>query len=145
MKINLKKLLLAYIFTFLVCSTFFLVCISECEAYYMHDDSIEITHKWLLLNCSYLFLIPTILLILTSVLQIETLIRLFTIHFFISLSAILLLTITIYRPCESINGGHYMFINFLMTAGYYLLRLVSFMVLFYIIIRMVSSILTFKH
>ena len=102
---------------------------NDCVAYWMHDASIEITIEWLIFYCSYLFLLPTSILLILKFIQVKTPIKLFVAHFLFSLTSISLLTIAINKPCEQINGGHYMFINSTLTLGYYLSKLISFIMI----------------
>ena len=54
---------------------------------------------------------------------------------YIALTSILLLLFAINKPCENLNDGHYMFISSAMTIGYYLLKLVSLVIIGIIIIQ----------
>ena len=56
-------------------------------------------------------------------------------HFFVALTSISLLLFAINKPCENVNNGHYMFISSTMTIGYYLLKLISIVIIGIIIIR----------
>jgi hypothetical protein len=129
MKIDFRHLTSAYCVTLVFFTTYFLVTNTDCEAYWMHDASIEITTKWLIYYCSYLFLLPTIILFLLKSFQISAPIKLFVAHLLFSLTSISLLTIAISKPCEQVNGGQYMFINSTLTLGYYAFKLLSFIMI----------------
>jgi len=140
MKVDFRYLLFAYCLTFVFYIIFILTSISECVAYWMHDASINITHIWLIGYCCYLFLLPTIILLIFKFNQLEIPIKFFISHFFISLTSISLLAISINEPCEYINDGYYMFTNTTITLGYYLFKLLSFIIIFIIFKTLISSV-----
>ena len=135
MKINKRHLVIFYFIVVCLMTIYTLTSIKECEAYWTHDASITITKQKILLDTLYLFMLPILTIIVQTVLKIKTQTRLFLTHFLIALTSVLLLTYAINKPCENINNGHYMFINLIMTLGYYLFKLTSFIILFIIIIQ----------
>lgn len=140
MKVDFRHLILAYSSAFTFCTFFFLAFTTECKAYWMHDASIEITHRWLIGHFSFIFLLPILILFAHKYLQIKTPIKLFVAHLFISLTSISLLAIAINKPCEYINGGHYMFIDSFLTLGFYLFKLISFILIIVIIVMTANAI-----
>ena len=139
MKLDFRHLLFAYCLTFVFYIIFIFTSISECIAYWMHDASIDITHTWLVLYCCYLFILPTIILLFFKLKKLETPIKLFISQFFISLLSISLLALSINEPCEYINNGYYMFTNTTITLGYYLFKLISFIIIVIIFITLISA------
>mgnify|MGYP006902008992 CR=1 FL=1 len=105
----------------------------------MHDASINITKQKLLLDIVYFFVLPILTLFVQRLFKTKTQSLLFLTHFLIALTSILLLILAINKPCDNINGGHYMFINSTMTLGYYLLKLTCFIILFIIISQTIRS------
>jgi len=144
MKFDFRFLSIGYCLAFIFFILFFLLSITECEAYWTHDASIVITHKWLISNCSYLFLPPVIILFINRLLKIKIPVKLFVAHFFISLTSISLLAIAIDKPCDYINGGHYKFIDSFMTLGHYLFKFMSYIIICFIIIISFISIVKQK-
>ena len=116
-----------------------LTSIKECEAYWMHDASITITKEQIFINVFYLFLLPGLIIIVQTFLKINTQTGLFLTQLSIALTSISLLLLTIDKPCESINGGHYMFVSLTMILGYYLLKVVSFVIIGIIIIQTIKA------
>jgi|APTNR8051073442_1049403.scaffolds.fasta_scaffold01174_3 hypothetical protein len=139
MKIDFRYLSSAYCVTFVLFITYFLKSKNDCVAYWMHDASIEITTEWLIYYCFYLFLLPTFILLILKLIQVKVPIKLFIAHFLFSLASISLLTIAIDKPCEQINGGHYMFINSTLTLGYYSSKLISFIMISTIVVTTLIS------
>ena len=139
MKISNRKLLFLYTIAICFSTIYTLTSIKECEAYWMHDASINITKQKLLLDTLYLFVLPTLTLFIQRLFKTKTQALLFLIHFLIALTSILFLIFAINKPCENINGGHYMFINSTMTLGYYLLKLTCFIILFIIISKTIRG------
>ncbi len=127
-----------YIATFLLLAVYFITQTTNCEAYYMHDDSIEISQTKLITICTYLFIPTTFILLLAKILKLKEINKLYITHYATSLASILLLAITINKPCETINGGNYMFINFFGTVFSYLLRIISHLMT--VVIFIVTSI-----
>ena len=140
MKVHFKHLLFAYCLTFVFYIIFILTSVSKCVAYWMHDASININPIWLIGYCCYLFLLPTIILLIFKFNQLEIPIKLFISHFLISLASISLLAISINEPCEYMNDGYYMFINTTITLGYYLFKLISFIIIIIIFISLISAV-----
>src|SRR5687768_10293931 len=126
MKIDFRHLTSAYSVTLVFFITYFLIAKTDCEAYWMHDASIEISTEWLIYYCSYLFLLPTFILFILKSFQVMAPVKLFVSHLLFSLTSISLLTIATNKPCEQINGGQYMFIDSTLTLGYYSFKLLSF-------------------
>jgi hypothetical protein len=139
MKVELKQLILFYILAFAVFAVFIIKFTSDCEAYWMHDAAIQLTHRKLITVCAYLFLIPAAVLILTAILRAKFLRKFFIVHFIVSVLSFSLLSIAINQPCEFINGGNYMFIDSFLTIGYYLLKLSSYLILGIIIVITVAN------
>lgn len=129
MKISFWHLVTAYLFAFAFFIVYSLTSTTECEAYWMHDASIVINPKRLAGYCTYLFILPTAILFLQKKFRHKTNTKLFAVHFFISLTSISLITVATNKPCEFINGGHYMFIDPFFTLGYYLFKLISFILI----------------
>jgi hypothetical protein len=146
LKTGFKNLVIAYCFTFVLFALLSLMMISACEIYWAHDFSIEITRTYLILYCSYLFLIPAIILTISKKSGIKISTKLFIIHFLVSLASISLLILAINKPCEDINNGRYMFIDaFGRILGYYLFKLSSFIILSIIIIKTIISLVKMKR
>ena len=139
-----KYLLITNLLTFVFFSIYFYLNTTECEAYFMHDASINISSIALTITCIFLFIGPAI----TQFLQIFILkkpsesISLF--QYFLGLTSIGLLTISINKPCEFINGGHYMFINFGTTGMSYLLRFICYLVFGLTFLRTLFSLIAQK-
>jgi hypothetical protein len=139
MKISNRELLFFYAIAICISTIYTLTSINECEAYWMHDASINITKQKLLLDIIYFFVLPILTLFVQRLFKTKTQSLLFLTHFLIALTSILLLILAINKPCDNINGGHYMFINSTMTLGYYLLKLTCFIILFIIISQTIRS------
>src|SRR6478736_4981595 len=137
MKISNKRPLLFYLTAVCLLTIYTFTSINDCVAYWMHDSSITITKHKLLTDISYLFLLPVLIIIVQTVFKIATSTKLFLTHFFVALTSILLLLFAINKPCENANGEHYMFISARMTIGYYLLKLISLIIVSIIIIQTV--------
>ena len=135
MKISIRQLLYFYLATVCFLTIYILASIKECDAYWMHDRLITITKRKLFIDTSYLFLLPVVIILVQKIIKITTLANLFLTHYFIALTSISLLLYAINKPYETLNGGHYMFISTTMTIGYYLLKLVSFVIIGLIIIQ----------
>jgi hypothetical protein len=101
----------------------------------MHDTSIIITKWKLLANTSLFFLLPVLIILAQVHFKIKTPTKLFLTQFFIAFASILLLLFAINKPSENKNDGHYMFISSTMTIGFYLLKLVSLVIICVIIIQ----------
>ena len=138
MKVSGKQLLFFYAVTIFLLTIYTLTSIKECEAYWMHDASITITKKKVLINTSYLFLLPVLIILVQTFLKINTQTKLFLTHFFIALTSISLLLLTIDKPCKNLNGGHYMFVSSTMILGYYLFKVTSFIIIGIIIIQTIK-------
>ena len=134
-QIDLKFLLWINFLSFIFCLTFIIFNISECQCYWMHDASIKVTYKWIITYISYLFIIPIILLIISKYLKIEIPKKAYLVHFIMAVISIFTLLTSINKPCEFINGGNYMFINFSLILVYYLFKLFTVISLIYIIIK----------
>ena len=139
MKISNRELLFIYTIAACFLTIYTLISIKQCEAYWMHDASINITKQKLLLDTLYLFVLPILTLFIQRLFKTKTQTKLFVIHFLIALTSILLLIFAINKPCDNINGGHYMFINSTMTLGYYLLKLICFIIIFIIILQTIRD------
>ena len=135
MKISSRQLLFFYLTTICLLTIYTLTSVKDCEAYWMHEASMIITKRKLLADTSYLFLLPSLIIIVQKIFKITTPEKLFLTHFFIALISILLLLFAINKPCDNVNAGHYMFINSTMTIGYYLLKLASLVIIGIIIIQ----------
>jgi hypothetical protein len=140
MKISFWYLIIAYCATFIFYTAIFLTSTTECEAYWIHDDSIHISSKWLVSNCFYLFLLPIHFLLIPKFFKIEIPMKILLAHFLVSWVSISLLALAINQPCQSNSGGHYMFIDTFMTLGYYLFKLISFVILCVIIVMTLMAI-----
>ena len=138
MKINNRQALYFYLTAVCFLTIYILTSIKECEAYWMHDTSMTITKFKLFSDTSYLFLPPIFIIIVQTLFKIATPTKVFLTHFFIALTSMLLLLFAINKPCENLNGGHYMFISTAMTIGYYLLKLVSLLIICIIIIQTIN-------
>ena len=143
MKISIRRLLYFYLATVCFLTIYILASIKECDAYWMHDRLITITKRKLFIDTSYLFLLPVVMILVQKIIKITTQANLFLTHYFITLTSILLLLFTINKPCENLNGGHYMFISTTMTIGYYWLKLVSFVIIGSILIQ--TILLKIRH
>ena len=139
MKISNRELLFLYTIAICFSTIYTLTSIKECEAYWMHDASINITKQKLLLDTLYLFVLPTLTLFVQRLCKTKIQTKLFVTHFIIALTSILLLIFATNKPFENINGGHYMFINSTMTLSYYLLKLTCFIIIFIIILQTIRD------
>lgn len=135
MNLDKKKFLLLYFTTFLLFAIYFLINTTACEAYYMHDDSIEISPLKLIIRTAVLFLVPALLILTLGVLKLKADAVLFILHYFLVVISLGIFALVIDKPCESINGGHYMFIDFFGTGFSYLLRFISYITLILLFIR----------
>ena len=135
MSINWKQLLFVYFATLCFFTVFTFPSIKECEAYWMHDASIEVSKQKLLVDVSLLFLLPFLTIILQVIVKMEVPVRLFMKHFIIALTSFSAFVFAVSKPCESINGGHYMFINSTTTLIYYLLKIISLIIIGIILYR----------
>ena len=105
----------------------------------MHDASITISKQKLLGDTSFLFLVPLIIIIIQAFLKIKTQTNLFLTQFFIAVTSILFFVFATNKPCDNVNGGHYMFINSTLTLGYYLFKLISIVIIGIMIIQTIRS------
>ena len=135
MKTINKKILGFYLTAVCLFTIYTITSIKECEAYWMHDASITITRRKLLTNIALLFVWPILIILTQMIIKIKTKANLFLAHFIISFTSILLLVAALNKPCENINGGHYMFISAGMILGYYLLKLISLIIIAIITIK----------
>jgi hypothetical protein len=145
MKVEFKHLLVVYVLALAFFFLFFFFSVSECEAYWMHDASIIITHKWLSVLCFYSFLPPIILLLILNYFRIRIPAKVFAVHFLLSLISISTLTLSINKPCEFINGGHYMFLSSYCYLIYYLFKCFSLICLCYMIYSTIASVYNTKR
>jgi len=129
MKIGNRLLLYLYLIGVCFLTIYTFTSIKECEAYWMHDASITIAKRKLLADTYLLFLLPVLIILVQSIFKIATPVKLFLTHFFIAMTSISLLLFATTKPCENLNGGHYMFISSTMTIGYYALKLISLVII----------------
>ncbi len=139
MKINFSNLAAAYSFTFCVFIFIFMSAIPECECIWMHDASIVISHGWVIIHCSYLFLLPIILLLVLKRNKTTTLYRPFILHYLTSVISMSSIAIAVNKPCQFINGGHYMFININTVLIYYISSVVIFFFVCYLFYKTVNA------
>ena len=139
MKITSRQLPVLYFTTICLLTIYTLTSIKECEAYWMHDASITISKQKLLGDTSFLFLVPLIIIIIQAFLKIKTQTNLFLTQFFIAVTSIIFFVFATNKPCDNINGGHYMFINSILTLGYYLFKLISIVIIGIMIIQTIRS------
>ena len=136
-----KQLAISYMVVICLLIVYTLTSIKECEAYWMHDVSILITKEKILYDIFYLFILPLLTIIIQIFKNLKTQTKLLKTQFILALISISLLLFAINKPCENINDGHYMFINSIMTLGYYLLYLSSFIIVLIIIIKTIRLII----
>ena len=129
-----KLLILSYCLTFVLVVTYYFTNCVECEAYWMHDASIIITNKWLLIHCTYLFLLPIIFVLFRHKTKLST--RIFLTHFTVAI-----VSISLDKPIKVVDGVKYIFINGLAILGYYFLKLIAFIVICYIIFKSIYSLI----
>jgi hypothetical protein len=135
MTFNNKTLLFFYAIAVCFFTVYTLTFIKECEAYWMHDASILITKQKLLTDTVYLFVLPLLTLFVQRLLKAKTQTILFLIHFFLALTSLFLLIRAVNKPCENVNSVHFVFISLPMALGYYLLKLICFVILFIILVQ----------
>ena len=140
MRTNSGQLLIFYTAAVSLLTIYTLTSVKECEAYWMHDASITITKEQIFINALYFFLLPGLIIIVQTFLKINTQTGRFLTQLFIALTSISLLLLTINKPCENLNGGHYMFVSSIMILGYYLLKIASFIIIGIIIIQTIKAI-----
>jgi len=134
-----KLLILSYCLTFVLVVTYYFTNCVECEAYWMHDASIIITNKWLLIHCTYLFLLPIIFVLFRHKTKLST--RIFLTHFTVAIVSISLLVLSLDKPMKVVDGVKHIFINGLAILGYYFLKLIAFIVICYIIFQSIYSLI----
>jgi hypothetical protein len=123
-----KYLLIVNSLTFVFFSVYFYLNTTECEAYFMHDASINISPMALTTTCAFLFIGPAITQFIQIFILRKSGLTVSLFQYFLGLASIGLLTLSINKPCEFINGGHYMFINFGSTGMSYFLRFICYVI-----------------
>ena len=136
---------MAYGLTFCFFITFFLSIIPECECYWMHDSFIKISHGWVILHSLYLFILPIIIILVHKQYNIKSLFKPFILHYLISVISMSSLAISVNKPCESINGGHFMFISMYPVLIYYLTNVIVFFFICYMAYKTAFLIKAYKH
>ncbi len=101
----------------------------------MHDASINLSSSKLIINCSVLFLGAAAIQILYTILKLKEKQTVFLTNYLISLASVGLLALAINKPCDFINGGHYMFIDLLATVISYLLKIIAYITLVIMLYR----------
>lgn len=137
-----KTLLVTLGLTYVFFIAYFLSTIIECEAYWMHDASIEISHKWLLIHCTYLFVLPVIILLFQYKTKLSTV--MFWVHYSFALISISLFAISIATSDKKIVNSHYIFINGLPILGYYLFKLLTLVSICFIIYKFILALINHK-
>ncbi len=123
-----KHLIIINVLTFLFFSVYFYLNTTDCEAYFMHDASIDISAKSLITTCSFFFIGPAIIQLLQKFILKKENVKILIVQYILGLTSIGLLALSINKPCEFINGGHYMFANAGSIGLSYLLRLIFYLV-----------------
>lgn len=125
---KIKYLILINVLTFIFFSVYFYLNTKDCEAYFMHDASIDISAKSLIISCSFFFIGPTIIQLLQKFILKKENVKILIVLYILGLTSIGLLALSINKPCEFINGGHYMFANAGSIGLSYLFKLIFYIV-----------------
>jgi len=135
MKVSFVHLVVIYLLAFCFCTLYSLTSVNECEAYWMHDASIVISKKRIITDAVLLFLSPALIILARKLFQLKIQGGFFLMHFFIAATSISSFVFAIDKPCEKINNGNYMFISSPLIFGYYLLKLLSLVILCILLIQ----------
>ncbi len=141
-KYSNRNLIIVHTATFLVFSIYFLITVKDCTAYFMHDASMEVSIKNTILNTFLLFILPCAILAFREFMKIKDSLKLLVINYILSLTSISLISVAFNKPCEFINGGNYMFINFFTISFSYLLKFASHLLLLIILITTIVKHIT---
>lgn len=139
-----KFLLIINTLTFVFFSVYFYLNTSECVAFYMHDASINVSPSELITICFYLFIGPVLMQSIQIFILRKPIGPISIIQYVLGLLSIVLLTNSINKPCEFINGGHFMFVEFGTTILSYLLRYICYLLLGLTILRTLLNIIVRK-
>jgi len=111
----------------------------------MHDASINVSAAALITTCFYLFIGPALIQIIQIFILKKPIEPISIIQYVLGLISIALLTNLINKPCEFMNGGHYMFIEFGMTSLSLLLRFTCYLLLGLTFVRTIFNIIVQKR
>ena len=139
-----QYLLIINLLTFVFFAVYFYLNTPECVAYFMHDASINVSASALITTCFYLFIGPALIQIIQIFILKKPIEPISIIQYVLGLISIALLTNLLNKPCEFMNGGHYMFIEFGMTSLSYLLRYICNLLLGLTILRTLLNIIARK-
>lgn len=124
-----KHLTIINIITFGLFSVYFFLYTTECEVYFMRDSSVNISPKALTLTSAVLFLGLALIDLLQKFTSRPINPTVLLTQYFLSLVSMGLLTISINKPCEFINGGHYMMTDPFAVGVSFLLKLICYLLL----------------
>lgn len=94
----------------------------------MHDASVDISAKSLIITCAWFFIGPAIVQLLQKFIERKVNMKILLMQYILGLTSMGLLAVSINKPCEFINGGHYMFTNAGSVGLSYLLKLIFYLV-----------------
>jgi hypothetical protein len=123
-----KHFIFINVITFLLFAIHYHLNTSDCEAYYMHDDSINLSSQSLIVNSAILFLGPALIQLVLA-LKAKNKKTFFLLQYILALISVGLLSLAINKPCELINGGHYMFVDFISILISFLLKIICYILL----------------
>ena len=139
-KFSNRNLIIVHIATFLIFSIYFIITVKDCTAYFMHDASMEVSLKKSILNTFLLIILPCVILAFREFIRIKDSLKLLVFNYVLSLTSISLISVAFNKPCNFVNGGNYMFINFFTISFSYLLKFASH---FLLLIILITTIVTY--
>lgn len=135
MKISFTHLVVIYILSFCFYLIYATTAVIECSAYWMHDAAIKAGPERIIISSCCLFLPPIMLLLVQKKLHIKTPATYFLIQLVCALLSISLLAFVIDKPLNYNDGVHFVFISLKTAVVYYLLKLLSYIMIGIILIK----------
>ena len=140
-KLNRLSFILVNSLTFLLFAFYFSKYTVECDAVFMHAGSINFSPRILIINSLTLFMAPAANQLFTEILKLKSHIKLYLLQYFSALISIGIFALAINQPCDSINGGHYMFIDIFVVIISYLLKYFSYCLLLISLVLIIPDLL----
>jgi hypothetical protein len=138
----MKKILFINIASFILLISYSFLKVKECIAYWMHDGAVDVNHNQILYFCLYSFLFPILLFYFQQKFNPNKRIqKAFIFQYVFAVFSILSLFLSIINPIKTqvVDNTTYIFTSSSFTFSYYLFKILNFIFLFFIVLKIILS------